>query len=239
MDERTEPHAEPYIDERTEQHAEPCTDVRTEACAAGRSQSSAASGNHAGAALRSNESLRISVTPPDGRAPWSAPPDFQLPPPGAVTDARIALTLDLDLLDDLRRAIAFLRGMYGESLPAWWCLDCLLLHVRVGWIPEDQDFRRRTAQFEILAQDGFTCSSPVCTARRDLTVHHITFRSACGSDDPENLVTLCAACHLHGIHERGSIRVHRTASGSLAWVIGGIRYEGGRRVTDAGLDADA
>jgi hypothetical protein len=175
------------------------------------------------------ERLQISVTAATDRGPWSAPPDFELPPPASATDARIAFTLDPDLLEEFRRAIAVLRGMYGDAQPVWWCLECLLLHVRLGWAPEDADFRRRTAQIEILERDGFECSSPVCTARRELTVHHIVFRSAGGDDEPENLVTLCAACHLHGVHDRGSVRVQRTRSGELDWTLGGVRYEGGRR----------
>ncbi len=48
---------------------------------------------------------------------------------------------------------------------------------------------KRTA----LERDGYTCQ--LCGARRDLHVHHVRYRSRGGHDGPENLLTLCCACH--------------------------------------------
>ena len=48
----------------------------------------------------------------------------------------------------------------------------------------------------IRARDGYTCQH--CKGRRKdsrLDVHHIVFRSKGGSDEPENLITLCRTCH--------------------------------------------
>ncbi len=69
----------------------------------------------------------------------------------------------------------------------------------------------------VYLRDRFRCSSPVCT-RRDVTPHHVRFRSAGGGDEPGNLASVCSWCHLHGIHE-GRIRVRGTA-GRLHWEIG-------------------
>jgi hypothetical protein len=49
--------------------------------------------------------------------------------------------------------------------------------------------------------------------------HHIVFRSAGGSDDPKNLVSLCATHHLRGIHG-GTVRVWGEAPDRLHWQLG-------------------
>ena len=46
---------------------------------------------------------------------------------------------------------------------------------------------------QVLIRDGWRCQR--CGAATHLQVHHLRFRSACGSDCEGNLVTLCAACH--------------------------------------------
>jgi len=48
---------------------------------------------------------------------------------------------------------------------------------------------------EVLERDGHRCRSAGCGSARFLAVHHKTPREAGGTNDPENLVTLCAACH--------------------------------------------
>jgi len=50
-------------------------------------------------------------------------------------------------------------------------------------------------------------------------VHHIVFRSAGGSDDPSNLVSLCATHHLRGVH-MGRLRVWGRAPDELHWELG-------------------
>lgn len=55
----------------------------------------------------------------------------------------------------------------------------------------------------VLARDGHRCSTEGCSAVHRLEVHHILPRSAGGPNDAENLITLCAACHLH-LHERSA-----------------------------------
>jgi hypothetical protein len=69
----------------------------------------------------------------------------------------------------------------------------------------------------IYIRDRFRCTSPVCN-RRDVTPHHLQFRSAGGSDDPGNLTSPCAWCHLHGIHG-GRIRAHGPAD-HIHWELG-------------------
>jgi 5-methylcytosine-specific restriction endonuclease McrA len=51
-------------------------------------------------------------------------------------------------------------------------------------------------------------------------VHHVEFRSRGGGDEEWNLVTVCAAHHLHGIHH-GRLRVSgRAPDGLVCWFAG-------------------
>jgi hypothetical protein len=73
------------------------------------------------------------------------------------------------------------------------------------------------AYASIYARDLYRCTSPVCS-RRDLTPHHLTFRSAGGDDSEENVASLCVWCHLRGVHG-GALGVEPPASG-MRWRIG-------------------
>lgn len=46
--------------------------------------------------------------------------------------------------------------------------------------------------------------APGCGRTRFLEVHHLRPRSRGGSNDPDNLVTLCSTCHRHA-HERAGV----------------------------------
>jgi hypothetical protein len=69
----------------------------------------------------------------------------------------------------------------------------------------------------IYLRDGYRCRSPVCS-RRDVTPHHLRFRSQGGGDEAENLATVCSWCHLFGIHG-GRIRAEGTAR-HIRWELG-------------------
>jgi 5-methylcytosine-specific restriction endonuclease McrA len=56
---------------------------------------------------------------------------------------------------------------------------------------------------EILRRDGWRCQA--CGANSSLEVHHQEFRSRGGCDSEENLITLCAVCHIN-VH---NVRVSR------------------------------
>ena len=79
-----------------------------------------------------------------------------------------------------------------------------------------EKIRREHRVFE---RDGWRCQAPGCFSRRNLQAHHIQFRSHGGSDDQENLVTICWSCHLHGIHER-RLKVTGKAPDGLTWEVG-------------------
>jgi 5-methylcytosine-specific restriction endonuclease McrA len=48
---------------------------------------------------------------------------------------------------------------------------------------------------EVLARDQHRCQAPGCDRTRFLEVHHKVPRQLGGDNQPENLVTLCGACH--------------------------------------------
>ena len=47
---------------------------------------------------------------------------------------------------------------------------------------------------EVLRRDGWRCQ--FCGTMSNLEVHHKQFRSHSGNDSEENLITLCAQCHI-------------------------------------------
>jgi 5-methylcytosine-specific restriction endonuclease McrA len=55
---------------------------------------------------------------------------------------------------------------------------------------------------EVLARDQHRCRAPGCNRTRFLEVHHFSPRSRGGTNQPENLITLCGSCHRLW-HEKG------------------------------------
>ena len=60
----------------------------------------------------------------------------------------------------------------------------------------------------VLTRDQHRCRTPGCRNAHFLEIHHIAARQEDGTNDPRNLVTLCAACHrrLHERMGRGMLR---------------------------------
>jgi len=50
--------------------------------------------------------------------------------------------------------------------------------------------KERPAYADLYERDLFQCASPVCS-RRDVTPHHLVFRSRGGDDSPDNVASLC------------------------------------------------
>ena len=69
----------------------------------------------------------------------------------------------------------------------------------------------------IHARDDFRCQSPLCN-RRDVTPHHLIFRSRGGGEEDENIISLCFWCHLFGVH-LGLILAEPPAS-DVHWELG-------------------
>jgi hypothetical protein len=71
----------------------------------------------------------------------------------------------------------------------------------------------------VIGRDGYRCAIPGCTSRRNLHDHHVTFRSAGGSEAPSNRITLCAFHHQRGVHA-GRLRVWGRAPDDLVFELG-------------------
>jgi 5-methylcytosine-specific restriction endonuclease McrA len=48
---------------------------------------------------------------------------------------------------------------------------------------------------KVLARDRHRCQAPGCEHTKFLEVHHVESRADGGGNKPENLITLCSACH--------------------------------------------
>jgi hypothetical protein len=124
----------------------------------------------------------------------------------------------------------------GRLPTAGEALGAMLDHALGAW-GEDA---KVPARHRVLARDGWRCAAPGCTSMQNLHDHHVRFRSAGGSDAPENRVTLCAFHHLRGVHA-GRVRCTGRAPDGLRWQLG-IRagappllsYRSGDVVTAAG-----
>lgn len=96
------------------------------------------------------------------------------------------------------------------------CLVRVARHFIDTW--KDAVPKRRSRADEVLSRDGEACQVPGCS-RAAAHAHHVVFRSAGGGDEESNLVSLCAAHHLHGVHA-GYVRVTGRAPDALRWELG-------------------
>jgi len=94
-------------------------------------------------------------------------------------------------------------------------LEALLDHFLDTWLTVTKKERHH----RILHRDGFRCMIPGCSSRRNLQVHHIVFRSHGGGDEDQNLLCLCLAHHLHGVHD-GHITIEGEAPDRLTIALG-------------------
>lgn len=134
---------------------------------------------------------------------------------GVVMAGRVTLRLRM-----LRSTYAWWRGLEVQArrwLPtgmSWLRYLCLAI-----WEAWRHTLGPKVAYAHVYARDCNRCVSPVCT-RRDVTPHHLRFRSAGGSDDPRNIGSFCVWCHLYGVHG-GRIRATGTAS-LIHWEFGPV-----------------
>jgi hypothetical protein len=154
-------------------------------------------------------------------------------------DRRAPVTLRLRVrrstARDYRRLEAiFLRHRVPSSTATFFGFLCASFNETWRLWPNDVAYR------PIYERDLFECQSPVC-GRRDVTPHHLRFRSAGGDDSDGNITSLCTWCHLEGIHG-GHISAEPPAR-AIRWTLGRTAHtvvEGRRRSRplDAVADAD-
>ena len=108
------------------------------------------------------------------------------------------------------------RAVAKRWLSAGECLLRLAQHFIETWKEILKEVN--TLQSRIRKRDRHFCQVRGCS-RAAVHAHHIIPRSRGGTDDPSNLVSLCAAHHLFGIHG-GRIRVTGRAPDELLWEFG-------------------
>jgi hypothetical protein len=151
-----------------------------------------------------------SVAPPAAGAPLVVPPRQMRAPHDEVDDAEVSFRGPASVVALFRNAVA---AFHAPLTPAWTGLVQLLAHAKVEW---ERQPRHRDPVF---ARDGWRCTVPACSARRNLHDHHIRFRSQGGDNIRGNRVTICAAHHLHGIHA-GRISAWGRAPEAIHWQLG-------------------
>lgn len=140
----------------------------------------------------------------------------------AGTGCRLTFSVSAELKAHFDEVEAEFRHLAGPkaSFVAFMCV-CLWS----SWLPwlEAKDSRWK----DIFRRDRNRCSNPVCD-RSDVTPHHLQFRAHGGGDEDENMVSLCAWCHLEGIHG-GRISAEPPAS-CIRWRVGPLMEVHGRDV---------
>jgi hypothetical protein len=124
-----------------------------------------------------------------------------------VADTQVAFAGPASVVGLFNEALGML-GRRGE--PRWRALERMLARVIADWEAEPSH------RDPVFARDGWRCTVPGCSSRRNLHDHHVRFRSRGGGNQCGNRTTVCAAHHLHGIHG-GTIHVTGEAPHALRW----------------------
>ncbi len=174
------------------------------------------------AEVRQVQDLERDVLTGQMSAPSPPPPSASLSPAKVTLHLRVNASTARDFRHweaiYLRHRGATLRGTTFLRFACELFIDT--------WRPRPSDVEYS----HIYQRDLHRCQSPCC-GRRDVTPHHLRFRSHGGDDSEENLTSLCTWCHLEGIH-RGQISAAPPAS-NIRWSFGRSAHtvvEGRRRV---------
>jgi hypothetical protein len=147
--------------------------------------------------LAAIESSRRALAAAADEVPW----DELWPDPGALPSLLAARTFSIRC----RRA------------PAWVGLLALIEDFALTWDADDGAPARRSDR--IYVRDGWRCTAPGCTSRRNLEDHHLHYRSRRGSDHAPNRTCLCRFHHQRGEHgELASCR--GAAPTGILWRVG-------------------
>jgi len=120
----------------------------------------------------------------------------------------------------LAAAFRAARNVAGRWLPPEECLLLIAQHFIETY--ESLPAERSAPQRRAIERDRH-CQVPGCS-RPAGHAHHIIPRSQGGPDEDWNLVGLCPAHHLHGVH-RGWVRVRGRAPDALVWELGEMEVE--------------
>ncbi len=127
-----------------------------------------------------------------------------------------AVRLPSDVHQVFSAACRAVRAAAQEWIGASKCLVIMCQHFIDTY--EEEVRRPNTPASRALARDRGLCTCPGCSKAAD-HVHHIKYRSRGGGSEDWNLTSLCAAHHLHGVHE-GYVHVEGAAPDRLHWELG-------------------
>ena len=89
-------------------------------------------------------------------------------------------------------------SLQARQVPAWVGLLALIEDYVRTW--DDPGLSPRRAADAVYARDGYRCTAPGCTSRRNLEEHHVKYRSRGGTDELSNRTCLCRLHHQLGEH---------------------------------------
>ena len=105
----------------------------------------------------------------------------------------------------------------NRQLPKWLGLLAMLEDYVCTWdAPEGMPKRSADAVYE---RDGWRCTAPGCSSRRNLEDHHVQYRSHGGGNELANRTCLCRFHHQQGEHG-GLASCRGQAPGEVVWRLG-------------------
>jgi len=137
------------------------------------------------------------------------------------------------------RRVNDVEDIYRSPLDYADSAESFLAALLQDWLLTEKVHLKVTRDYAILKRDRFRCQVPGCNCRRNLHIHHIIWRSKGGTDDPANLIVLCARCHLRLLHNLLTLKIEGTAPHNLTFTFGPrshgdekpfLKYVRGRKV---------
>ncbi|MGB8328791.1 MAG: HNH endonuclease, partial [Polyangiales bacterium] len=134
---------------------------------------------------------------PDGRAGKDGAGAPELDPTVQISVTPAAkVTLRIRVPGDVLLHYRQLERLHRKNFPNESFIKFLCTTFWQTWVPHLGISDRWEM---IYRRDRYRCTNPVCQ-NRNVTLHHVKYRANGGTDDPENLTSPCAFCHLEGEH---------------------------------------
>jgi len=122
------------------------------------------------------------------------------------------ITLRLTMSEDTARFWRALEALHGEHGDGRSFVGFLVSAAMRSWTAA---LPTMVAYGDVYVRDRWRCASPVCSSR-NMTPHHVRFKSHGGGEERSNLISVCAACHLALVHQ-GHLQVGGAAPDGLVW----------------------
>ena len=119
--------------------------------------------------------------------------------------ATVAISMPVEILEMWNDAYELAERLCGTELEKWQVLEPALAEFLGTHVPaaadamdvanDDESALPAAVSTAVFERDGWQCAFPGCSMRKTLDAHHIVFRSRGGSDELDNLVSLCRIHH--------------------------------------------